>query len=58
MEQRELDDMLADQRLLIEGLILRVAMLEKVVFLSEDVLSDEQLHVLGEDCKIVHLDFS
>lgn len=58
MEQYELDDALANQRLLIEGLMLRVSMLEKVVFLSEDVLSEEQLHVLGEDRNIIHLDFS
>ncbi len=46
MEQNEIDDVLANQRLLIEGLLERVGMLEKVVFLSLDVLSPEQQHVL------------
>lgn len=57
MEAYELDDALANQRLLIESLLLRVAMLEKIV-LSE--VSPGQEEIIGEgseyfDSNIIHL---
>lgn len=47
MEQHEIDDMLANQRMITESLMLRVAMLEKILFAGE--LSPNQKHVFAGD---------